>query len=190
MRTLLSFLLILFLTFSLSSAGHYSCRTFSDFGYGHLEDVDIDIDDGSVIITYDGRRNYEEVEITEDYELLIDGERIKTDRDQRELLKEYHETVFKIHECAKAIGLRGAELGIKGAKIGMKAIGGVFKAIFTDYDFEEFEEDIEWEAEKLEDEAEELEEEAEEIEELAENLEEIHEDLVDEIPELEELGWF
>lgn len=155
------------------------------------DDVSFDLDDGTIIIEYDrGRRHREIVEITEDYELYIDGDRIDLDADQRALVREFHEQGMEIVDYAKEIGLEGAKIGVEGAKLGMRAIGCLFKLLSPGYDSDDMEYEMERAAEEIEDRAEELEDRAELIEDMAEDLEYIAEDMRDAIPELDRLGWF
>ncbi|MCP4568938.1 MAG: YggN family protein [FCB group bacterium] len=169
--------------------GSHHHSSFGDcYRSGH-DDYSIEFDEGSLIISEDGRRG-DEVEITEDYELYINGDLIKTNKEQKQLLKEYYTLVDELVEKAEDIGWEGGKIGIAGAKIGMQALGGVFKMLLTDYTEEEFESDIELKAEELEERAEELEEEAEKLEDIAEEIEDRQIELAEEIPELEDLGWF
>ena len=154
-----------------------------------LDNVDISIDDGSVII-FPEDDDEEYVEITEDYELYINDRRIKMSTKERELLADYHHQVYEIVEEAKRIGWKGAQVGVSGAKLGVKAVVGVFKLILPGYGSDDLERDLEREAAKIEAKAERLEEEAEEIEELADELEDMHYELKRQIHELERLGWF
>ena len=192
MKTTVIALLACLLTFgalpALGEGSHYDfgCRDYHHHGH---DDYSIDFDDGSLIIREDGRRG-DEVEITEDYELYINGDLIKTDKEQKKLLKEYYNLVDDLVDKAEDIGIEGGKIGLAGAKIGLQALGGVFKMLLTDYTEEEFESDIEMEAEELEERAEELEEEAEKLEDIAEEIEDRQIELAEEIPELEELGWF
>lgn len=154
-----------------------------------LDDVDISIEDGCVIL-YPEDEDYEKVEITREYRLYINGRRIKTNDEQKELLGEYHEQVLEIVDEAKRIGWEGAKVGISGAKVGVKAVMGVIKLILPGYGTDDLERDLERETDKLEAKAEKLEEEAEEIEELADELKEMHYGLKRKIPELRKLSWF
>ena len=156
---------------------------------GFLEDVDIDIDDGTIIMTHN-RRPKGMVEITEDYELYVNGRLVATDDEQKELLKDYYDLTMEVVEYATQIGYEGAKIGVSGAAIGLMAVGGVFKALMTDYEFEELEDDLEEEAEELEARAEELAEKAEDLEDIAEELADVHDDLRRETPELRDLDWF
>jgi len=159
--------------------------------YGWNDDIDLEINDGEVIITCDRRRyKSDEVRITESYKLYVNGEQVDVDDEQRELLKNYYHQAIEVHEEAMIIGREGAKIGIEGAKIGTKAAANALKMLFLDFDEDEFEAKIESETEELEEMGEELEERAEELEEMAENLEDTHNDMARKIPELRELRWF
>jgi hypothetical protein len=151
-------------------------------------DLDVDYDDGTLIIT---KRGYQAatIEITQDYELYIDGRLIKTNAHEKELLGEFYELTLDLVDRAYDIGTEGAEIGIAGAKIGLQALGGLFKAMLSEYEIDDLEKDLELDAEILEERAEILEEQAEDLEDMADELEELAEELIDEIPELEELDW-
>jgi len=153
-----------------------------------MNNFDLDIDDGTIIINSHGRYS-DVVEITDEYELYINDRHIKTDAEQKALLGEFHSKTMDLIEEAKVIGLEGAEIGLKGAKLGMHAVGGVFRLLLPDFDTDDLEDELEREAEKLEAQAEELEIQAEELEDIAEDLEDLADELVQKIPELDELDW-
>jgi len=155
----------------------------------HMDDANIDVKDGNIIITHHGRGR-SEIEITRDNELYIDGHFIKTNDQQKKLLAEYRLQVMELVDRAKDIGFEGAKIGIEGAKIGLKAVGGVFKLLLEDYDTDDLEEEMEREAAKIEARADKLEARADELEEMADRLEMMAEELSDQIPELHELEWF
>ncbi len=168
------------------SHGHYGTTIVHSH---HLKSVDIDIDDGTIIL--EGRGGYDGViEITEDYELFVNGQKIRLNDDQRKLVKDYHDGFMLVIEGAKDIGFAGASIGWEGAKLGFSALGCVFKMLSKDYDEDDLEREMEAKAEKLEAKAELLEEWAEEIEELAEELEDLFYDMEEEIPAVRELEWY
>ena len=179
----------------LASAGiiHGKSHTYSSLSFNdhlcHFEDVDIDFDGGSLFIVHDGR-DITTIEITADYQLLIDDELVKTDADQQKLLKEFYTLTEEITDEARDIGLEGARIGVQGAKLGIAAIGRVLKLLSAGYDTDDLERDMERDAKKLEREAAKLERRAEKIENLAENLEDVSDELKDEVPELRALRWF
>jgi hypothetical protein len=151
------------------------------------DDIHVSIDDGSVILTHEYEDD--EIEITDDYELYINGHMIKTDSRQRELVREYHTLVYRIKDCAVEIGLKGAKIGVEGARIALQAIGGVLKMLFTAYDEDDLDRDMEEATREIEYKAELLEDEAEEIEDMAEDIEDVWYDMQEEIPEIGALGW-
>jgi hypothetical protein len=193
MRTLVVALMVFSLAFSSAFAvGGKPCdnsyRIRSSDGW-LLEDVDFDVRDGSIVITND-RRDREEVEITSDYKLYVNGRLVVTNEEQDELLADYYDLTMAIIERAKKIGLEGAEIGVSGAAIGVQAVGGILKALLTEYEFEDLEYDLEVKAEELEEKAEKLERKADRLEHMADQLADVHDDLRRETPELRELRWF
>lgn len=178
----------LFILGSTALAGkHHRSLSLFDGNIYCSDDINIDIDGGSVIITHEDEDD--EIEITKKYELYINGELIRTNERQRELLEEYHTLVFDIKDYAIEIGKEGARIGIEGAKIGLKAVGGVIKMIFTDYDEDDLDRDMDRAAEKIEYKAELLEDKAEKIEDMADDLDDMFYDLEEEIPAIAELEW-
>jgi hypothetical protein len=156
--------------------------------HSHLNGVDVDFEDGSVIFT---ETEYgETVEITEDYELYVNDRLVELDDNQQELVKEYYDLFDQIIEEAKEIGWEGARIGVSGAHLGLKALGGLFKVVFTSYDSDDLERDMEREADKLEARAKVLERKAKVIEDMADDLEELADVMSSEIPELGKLEWF
>jgi hypothetical protein len=197
MKTLLLALLtgLLFLSAATTTlAGrHYDRRGSShhDHFFDHDNDVSFDLDDGTLIITYErGRRSRSEVEFTEEYELFIDGDEVELNESQRKLVREFYDQSMDIVDYAKEIGWEGAKIGVEGAKLGARAIGCLFKLLSPGYDSDDMEDEMERAAERIEERAEILEEKAEFIEDMVEDLDDIADEMCDEIPELDDLGWF
>lgn len=160
-----------------------------DDNVAEIGDINIEIDNGSVILTEESE--FENVvEVTEEYELYVNDRQIQLTPEQQELVEEFHGLVFEVVDEAKCIGWEGAKIGVSGAKLGMKAIGRLLKMLFTSYDEDDFERDMERDAELLEVKAEQLEDKARVIEKMADDLEYITELLFDEVPELRRLDWF
>jgi len=155
----------------------------------HINDVDFEIDDGSIYISHEDPL-YESVEINEKYELFVNDEKVELNKEQQELVTAYYELTTAIVHRAKEVGWEGVKIGLEGAQLALKAVGGVVKMIFTSYDEDDLEKYMDREAEQLEDRAELLEEKAEDIEKWAEDLEIVAEQMEEVIPEIEELGWF
>ncbi len=164
-------------------------KHFNFPGHTTLENVSVDMDDGTLIIT--SREDEELVmEITDDYDLYLNGEEIETNNDQRKIVKRYYHQWVDIVDMAKNIGIKGAKIGLEGAKLGMKAVVNLFKLMRADYDSDDYEAEIEAEAEKIEAKAEKIEIEAEEIDELVEDFEDLQKELEEEIKEIAESGIF
>ena len=152
------------------------------------DNVDVDIDDGSIVFTHE--KDDETVEITEDGGLVVNGSPVRLARDQRELVEEYYETFDGVMDEAKQIGLEGARIGVKGAKLGISAVVGALLLISDDRDSEDLEIELERKGDKIERMAERLEKRAKKLEARAERLEKQHDKLRNEIDELDDLGWF
>lgn len=186
MRNILIALIAVLLLFPAANAADLKCRNHVNRSFGTVwsnDHVDIDLDDGTIILKRQGRSK-DRVEITENYELFVNEEQIDLDEDQQKLVKEFYDGSIALIDTAAQIGIEGAKIGLSGAALGLKAIGGVFKMIFTEYESEDFEDDMEDQAEEIEDRAEELEERAEELEDMAENVADVFYDMRREIPEI------
>lgn len=205
MRTTAISIIAIFLMFSIAAAAgpdcgddwkdkHKTCiisHDLHDYHYHWNDGIKLEIDDDDVIITCEKRRHKsDEVRITKDCQLYVNGDRVDVEDDQKELVKNFYRTAIDLHEEAEIIGREGAEIGVQGAKIGAKAVSGVLQMLLLDFDEDKFEAKIEREAELLEEKAEKLEERAEVLEDMAEDLEDMHDDLARKIPELRELRWF
>lgn len=166
---------------------HYQIST------GHHSSIDgseLEISDDELIFTPADHDEDGEVRITEKHELYVNDKLIRLDSRQQEMVGEYYEQMMVLMESAKKIGLEGAKVGVQGAALGMKAVGSVFRLLSPDYDTDDLEREMEREAAKIEAKANRLEDAADEIEEQAEELEDLHYEMIDEIPELDDLGWF
>lgn len=154
-----------------------------------FEDVDVDIDENAIILTYQKGR-YETIEFTENDRLFIDDKEIILDKHQRELVREFRLEMMKLTQSAAEIGMEGAKIGLEGAKIGIKALGKVLKLLSPEYDAEDLEEEIGEETEELEIQTEKIEEMAEKLEESVDLLHELRDELRAEIPALNDTDWF
>ena len=158
--------------------GHNLCRD---------DDVELNIRDGSIIFTSEDN---ETVEITDEYELIVNSKAVSLNDSQRRLVEKYYDSFQYIIEEAKEIGLQGAKIGVHAATLGMTAAIGVLRLLSPDYDSEDLDRDLNRKSEKIERVAEKLEKRAEKIERQANKLEDLHASLRDEIDELDDLGWF
>lgn len=189
MRRLHHIVIILVLLASISQAVDYkkNKKSLDRCNYGFLEDYKIDIeDDGTLLIIPDFRPDVT-IEITENYELFVNGDPVELDRSRQDLVRKYYDGFMHIIDEAKDIGLAGARIGVEGAAIGVSAVAGVFKLIRSDYDGEDLEEELEAKAEKLEERADRLEERADSLESYVDEFEELHKDFCRKIPEISQL---
>ncbi|MFH2054600.1 MAG: hypothetical protein ABIJ61_01465 [bacterium] len=151
-----------------------------------LDHVDIDFEGSTLIFTFEESHDAV-VEITEDYQLYINGELIPTDDNQRKSLRRCYLLGERLVGEAVKIGIEGAHIGIEGAKVGLLGLGGVLKMLLTDYDQDDLERDMERHTRRLERKAAQLEKKASRIESIAEEFELSYLKLEEEIPQLAEL---
>ncbi len=127
------FIILSFLMISTILGGKVDSRHHqSDYQLSCLNEVDINIENDIIVLScnYD---NDQWVEITPDYSLFINGQRIYLDRYQRRLVADYYDHFMDIIDQAKRIGKEGAIIGVKGAKIGMIAAAGALKMLARVY---------------------------------------------------------
>jgi len=132
----------------------------------------------------------EEVAISEDGELWVNGHKVRVRRSERKLLIEYHELAMSLLDRCEDIAEQGVKLGLKGAVLGIKAATGVFKILLPGYSTEDYEKDVEKAAKKLEKKAEKIEDKGDKLQAMSEQLQDIHDELREKIKELDDLDWF
>jgi hypothetical protein len=177
--------LALSVIFSMDAGSHRRCRDYDD---GTFRNKHIDLEDGTLVIEHDDEDWI--VEITEDYELYVNGDRVKTDREQRKLLRSYYRDYEEIEEFAEEIGKEGAKIGLAGAKLGANAAICAAKLLLDDYDSDDMELEIEIDKEALEKMVKKIEKKADKIEDMADDFEKKHRKLRRSIPELGDLEDF
>jgi len=191
MKIFILFLSLTFMALPMVSMADSSINLSLNGHSCNFDDISLDVDDGSVFLTHKSRHHKgQDIEITEDYELYVNGDRVKTSDEQKELLKEYHDLACEMSEYGAKIGIEGAKIGIQGAGIGLQALVGVVKLLSPTYDEEDLDADLEYAAEKLEKRAKALEEKAEKLEDMVDDLDYMNDELSDKIPAIAELGWF
>lgn len=171
-----------------ASTNRTVCDGHDDHNLFRDNDVEVNFDDGSIVFTHED--DDETVEITDEYELIVNGQAVRLDADERRLVRKYHESFEHIMEEAKEIGIEGAKLGVQGAKLGIAAAVGSLKLLSPTYDEEDFEHELDHKSEKIERVAAKLEERAAKLERRAKTLERLHDQLRGEIDDLDDLGWF
>jgi Rad3-related DNA helicase len=148
-------------------------------------DVSIDYDDGVMVMDFRDRDVL--VEITPEYQLYVNDERVKLDDHQQELVRDFYDLSQQVIDEAVVIGAEGAKIGVHGAAIGLQSLSGLLRVILTDYDTDDLERDLERESDRLEAKAKKLEKKAERLEKKANRLEERWGTMCDRIPELDGL---
>ena len=183
--SLIALALCMTMVLTVGADAHRVCRHNDDWTFNHKS---IDFEDGTLVIEHEDEDWI--VEITEDYKLYVDGERVRTDNKQKKLLRSYYRDYEEIEEMAEEIAKEGAMIGLAGAKLGVNAVACVAKLLLEDYDSDDMEYEIEIETEDLEKMARKLEKSADKIEDMADDLEKTHKKLRKSIPELGDLEDF
>ena len=157
---------------------------------GHDHDgQQVDLEDGWLLFRHDDHPR-EEVAISADGDLEVNGEAVRVDARDREALREFHLGFVEILDSATALGEEAAEVGVAGAALGAKALAKVIRLLDEDYDEADLEHEMKLEEEKIGAVAAKLEAKGEAIEELADEWEADGRALKRRIPELREIDWF
>ncbi len=183
--SLLALVLALSMILTAGADAHRVCRHDDDWTFNHKS---IGFEDGTLVIEHEDEDWV--VEIAGDYKLYVNGERVKTSRKQKKLLRSYYRDYEDIEELAEEIGEEGARIGLAGAKLGASAVACAVKLLLEDYDSDDMEDEIEIRTEDLEKMAHKLEKKADKIEDMADDLERTHKKLRRSIPELGDLEDF
>ena len=176
--------LVLFAALTMSVQAHKVCRHDDDWTFKNKH---IEFEDGTLTI-----ENEDEdwiVEITDDYDLYVNGDRVKVDRKQKKLLRRDYRDYEDIEEMAAEIGEEAAKIGVAGAKIGVAAAACVAKIFLEDFDCD-IDIDIDIDEDELEKMTDKLQKKADKIEDKADDLEKTHRKLRKSIPELGDLEDF
>jgi hypothetical protein len=182
-------ILVLMIVSAMVLAAGADCRAHCRHdGDRTFRDKSIDLEDGTLKIEHDDEGWI--VEITEDYELYVNGERVKTDRHEKKLLRRYYRDYEKIEDMAGELGREASKIGRAGVKAGAIAVACVARLVIDGFDDDDIDIDIDIDTEAIEKMAEKLEKKAEKIEDLADDLEKTHRKLRKSIPELGELEDF
>lgn len=184
--SLIALALILCVAFTAGAQAHKGCRHDDNWDFKHKS---IDFDDGTLTIEHEDEDWI--VEITDEYDLYVDGERVKVNREQKKLLRRYYRDYEDIEEMAAEIGADAAKIGVAGAKLGVAAVACVAKAFLEDYDCDvDIDIDIDIDEDEIEKMADKLQKKADKIEDKADDLEKTHRKLRKSIPELGDLEDF
>ncbi len=179
-----SAMMLMPLGLSARSHAHHAQCNIGDTNMFRAEDVDLDLDNGSIIFKHDDDGT---VEITKAHALFVNGRELHLRRDQRVLVRDYYDAFEAVVEDAKTIAVAGVKLGAKGVAMGLVA---ACRALGGDVDEDEHHVSVDHDSEELKAEEAKLEERAERLKRKAEHLEKLHGELRAHVSELEQLGWF
>ena len=183
-------ILILFViaVFIGSSNPALACRF--DKRYTVLQNKDIDIVHGSIVITDASNQYRDIVRISENYNLYVNGQKIRTNRRQACHLKQYHHYVCEIHRQATLMGGEALQIGVLGTRSSALAFSKFRRASFTKDTDPELRNAISGDYLPIEEHGADLEDWGDQVKIMIENLKVLHIKLNDEIPALRKLQWF
>ena len=142
MRLALTLLFVSLLVFPAAGITHdrnHDCDRDDD---GFLDNCDVDwCEDTNTLIIENEDDEDQVIKITKKYELYVNGEKVKLDGKQKDLVKDYYKHMKKLHVMAAEIGEEAAKIGERGGKIAAEAIRTVCESILEDDDEIE---DLEW----------------------------------------------
>ncbi|MCK5125966.1 MAG: hypothetical protein KAR42_06905 [candidate division Zixibacteria bacterium] len=179
---------------------HYS-HTLNHY---QLDDARMIIEDESIIIY--SQYFDEEVEITEDYKLFIDGKLVATDKKQTAVLKKFYAQALEVKEIGEKMGELGGDMGQIGGKmgqigslIGLRASRQAYLSLAASFsgnyyddneledNLEELEDKLDAMEDKLDENEDDMDELSDKMENLGEVMEEYGDEMEDEVDELEEV---
>lgn len=171
----LIFLVVIFLTTYSAQAHNSRCRSLN-------KNLSINFKGDTLVIKPAGKKD--QILITNDYRLFLNGNEIKLNKDQQDLVRDYYEQVRFITATALKLIPRGAEIGIDGAKLGLKAILHTVLTLDKNYDEEQGEKKLEESERALERKASDLEKKGKNLEKIGDELEALQCQLFHQIKEL------
>ncbi len=86
-----------------------------------MDDFKINFEEDTLVMVYKNSPSHT-VRILPDFQLLLDGQNIALDSEQRELVKNYYLNVQELVDAATEMGLIGAKIGVESLGIGLRAI--------------------------------------------------------------------
>ncbi len=110
---------------------HHHCR-----GIHMTNHTSLEIEGDLLVITHRDRREHEEIVISDDGELTIDGQRIETDGKSRKLLKKFFKEAARLEEQADLIAEDAEELADDATAFAAAAIRQALRGL-SDKDDEE-----------------------------------------------------
>ncbi|MHB2147866.1 DUF2884 family protein [Calditrichota bacterium LG25] len=139
-----------------------------------LDDFNIELDEKNILIKLDSAP-WTEIKITENSDLLINGERIDLDRREQKLVAEYYDQTMALIQNAKKLGFESVKLALEAiAKTSLYGISALVGEVFGDYDAEE---ELEKVTEEMDKKARSLELRGKKLEKMGDQLQKLHAEL-------------
>ena len=155
----------------------------------HSGDSSFEVEDGRLVITRDRFGSDDEVIVSREGDLEINGERIDVDKSQRAHLKKFYREADKLERMAAEIGEDAGQIAEASTAYAIAQVASALRSLGDDdadadeADMADIESDFAKQMEKIEGFADEIEEQAEKVVDMADDLQQ-------EIPALGKLDWF
>jgi len=178
--------ILLMALISMAPAQAEKCREESNA----LENIDIDIVHECIVVTDQDNDAGDIVRISRDCALYINGERVRTNRRQTEILHRYYCTACELQHQSYLLGKKAGEVGRRGGRLGVQAVRHLHEFLDSDCSVADLAKDIQQDSAILSEDSQKIAEWGREIDSLVNNLEDTHIELRERIPALEKLYWF
>jgi cell division protein FtsL len=147
-----------------------------------------DFEGGDLILTHKSRRAKDRVVITEDGELTINGDRVRTEGRERKLLRKFYREASALEEMAEFIAADAEKIAAVSTRYATVQLAAALRSLGEDDDesvavADDLENDFAQEIAAIEEIGDRIEGQAEKVVAIAEKLQE-------QIPELAALDWF
>ena len=171
---------------ALATAGHHGHTAV--LHQSHHSSFEVDGD--QVILVQHDKHSSDEVIISRNGDLEINGDRIKTDGKSRKMLKKFYKEAVILEEKADLIAEDATELAGNATAFAAVTVMKALRSFSDDEDLEDKLEDLEDTEMDFEEQAERIGEMGDEIGERADRLVDLADDLCDRVAELDDLDWF
>ena len=185
----MALLLILVLAALPLTAGAHSEKHHEDHNVCVSNNSSFDFVDGDLVFTHKSRRAKDRVVVTEDGDLTINGDEIRTDDRERKMQRELYRESAELEDMALAIAADAGKIAAASTEFATAQLASALRSLRDD-DSDVDRDELEAVEGRFEEEIADIEELADKIEDQADEVVEIADDLKESIPELADLDWF
>jgi hypothetical protein len=186
MRRFLFLLLVFSLPVLLSGA---DLKKKKGISFSYLDEIHLQIEKDFIVFQPE-EDSREMVMINSEGLLMVNHEEVPVSPRQRQLILTYMDHFNELQERAAEMAELGIEIGIRGAAFGIQSLALLIAEAEGNSEKDVYESELDKDEERLSTQAEKLEMMAEDLELLEADMDSIHTQLRQQIPSLNELGWF